>query len=112
MLDGKLPDPGELTAAADKQEGDLPISRQLPCGVQDGVQRVTRTVVARIHHHKLVLQPVLFPKTLPPFGVEAHVRIVRPGRDDHDLTRLNFLVQDVPLHEMIQHHDFGGVAKA
>jgi len=43
------------SAAADKKKGDFLVLRQFLRGAQDGVQWVTRAVVARIHDDELAI---------------------------------------------------------
>ena len=65
VLGGKAPDLVELAAAADEAERDVLAAGQAPRGFEQGRQRMTRAVIARIHHHVLAVQPVVLPKTFP-----------------------------------------------
>src|ERR1700722_3356574 len=52
-----------------------------------------------------------FAKAIPPLGVKANVRIMRPRRNDTDFLRFDVLFQNPLLHEVIQHHYLGSVAE-
>src|SRR5262245_2025641 len=74
----------ELTAAADKAENEARVLRQSASRRQQGVERVARTVISRIHHHKFPLQSVGSAEPFASFGIEVHFLVVRPGGNDGD----------------------------
>ena len=47
-----------LTAAADEAEDDLRSVVECARSVEERVERMTRTVIARLHHYKLLGQAV------------------------------------------------------
>ena len=65
VLGGKALDLLEFAAAAGEAERDVLAAGQAPRGFEQGRQRMTRAVIARIHHDVLAVQPVVPPKPFP-----------------------------------------------
>jgi hypothetical protein len=76
------------------------------------IQRMTRAVIAGIHHHELAFQTVCFAKSLLTLGIKLHVVVMRPRRDNHNPLRRDPLGHNAIAHETIQRNDFLRVAQA
>ena len=65
-----------LTSPADEAKDSLWLA-DLPLGRgQQRVQRMHRTVVARVHDHEFALEPVAFPESLTARTIIAHLLVV------------------------------------
>ena len=111
MFDGELPDLCEPASAADEEKCDLPICSQLLCGFQDGIQRMTRTVVAGVHDYEFVGQPVEFPKSGPSRRVKSNIGILRPWRQHGDFFGSNPFRDNAVAHEPVESDDSRGLSQ-
>src|ERR1035441_9170220 len=71
-----------LAASPDKAENDARIGCKLAGRRQQRIERMTRAVVARIHHDEFSVQAVRLAEAIPSSGIKLHFCVVRPGRDD------------------------------
>src|ERR1039458_7645255 len=101
-----------LAASSDKAENDARIGCKLPGRRQQRIERMTRAVVARIHHDEFPVQAVRLAESLPPFGIKLYLRIVRPGRDDYHLRRRDAFGHNAVAHEPVEGDDFGRLPQA
>src|SRR6266496_26492 len=99
----------KFAPATDKTEYDARVTRQLSGRFEQGVEWMTRAMVARIHHHKFALQSVCLAEPCARLGIEMHVAVVGPGRNDRDSLQRESFDSDAISHEPVQRDDPGGV---
>src|SRR5438876_7799084 len=89
-------------SAADKHKANSLALSKLTCGIEQRVQRVTGTVVPRVHHDELVGDPVHGAEVLSRIWIKRDFVVMGPGRYREDLQRIYSSRQDAFLHETIK----------
>src|SRR5206468_7957189 len=79
VLLGKRTYGPELAATADEAERDVAALLQPPCRVEQGRQRMTRAVIARVHDDMLLLEAERLAKPLAAARIVSNVVILGPG---------------------------------
>src|SRR5882672_5558206 len=94
-----------LAAAARKTKSDVCLVLQLAGRAEQSIQRMTGTMVSRVHHHKLLRQIMGGAKSSAARSVICNRFGVRPGRNHRQLFFRDALVNNPLLHEAIEDDD-------
>ena len=92
----------KFATPADKAEDNSRIGNQAPGSLEQRVERVTRAVVARVHHHILVLQAMTSAEAGAPNGIESDRFIVRPGRNNRNAVQRHSSGSEALFHEVVE----------
>src|ERR1051325_8709767 len=96
-----LLDLAKFASAADEQENEAAVVGHLPGRREQRVERVTRAVIAGVHHDELVRDPVRRAKSRASGGVEPDGLVVRPRGKDGDFFRRDPLPLAAPPPETV-----------
>src|ERR1043165_4273461 len=104
MAFSEQPYPSNFASAPYKHKANSVVLLKLICGIEQCVERVAGTVVACVHHHELVGEPMHHPEVLSRIRIKRDFVVMGPGRYREDLQRIYSSRQDTFLHETVKDH--------
>ena len=92
-----------LASAADKAKRNVLARLQLQRSIKQRIERMTRTVVARVHNDEPIAQPVFAAKRFPALNRKLDRIVVGPRRNNCDSPRVAAFSKHPIAHEAVQH---------